>query len=469
MKNAMKKIMSLLLVVFMLATIVPFAAFAFEDEIVWSDDEGASKAAIVTEDNAKTAGAAEAYGFIGEGTPIETPKPKVAYQFKSGSKILTQKYEAELDDLGAATINEIVEMHEDELEGYSFTGATIYKSNTFSGSARNVTSGDVQVTAGQSVIIYMGADTVKVAFTVESEDGTFSQTDELNVVVGTKLKDVYGAWAVKNTNYKVVKYEADGVPAPSGNQTVTTETRTIKVTVSSKVVGGNGSNNAGNGNSGNSGSNNGNNSNSNPGNSFNDFSDNQGWIDTGANNGSSNNGSNNGNNGTTLIPGGSTTLKPNGSTNSNGISSYHKAYLRIYLNGNDADTKPTVVELTSQLDDDVFSLTEAERIVNARFTAKDSSKKMTTYGLYVWENDWWSNGNNAGTASFSGIDDVLKSQDVVFSVMVMNAKAKSSTSSTNKSDNPKTGDPIIMTTTIMGLSASALACAYFLNKKKLAK
>ena len=41
-----------------------------------------------------------------------------------------------------------------------------------------------------------------------------------------------------------------------------------------------------------------------------------------------------------------------------------------------------------------------------------------------------------------------------------------SSSSSNKSDNPKTGDTILMAVTVMGQSASALAAVYFISKKK---
>lgn len=41
-----------------------------------------------------------------------------------------------------------------------------------------------------------------------------------------------------------------------------------------------------------------------------------------------------------------------------------------------------------------------------------------------------------------------------------------SSSSSNKSDNPKTGDSILMAVTVLGLSASALAAVYFISKKK---
>ena len=51
-------------------------------------------------------------------------------------------------------------------------------------------------------------------------------------------------------------------------------------------------------------------------------------------------------------------------------------------------------------------------------------------------------------------------------VILNDATLKGSSSSSNKSDNPKTGDTILMAVTVMGLSASALAAVYFVSKKK---
>ena len=57
--------------------------------------------------------------------------------------------------------------------------------------------------------------------------------------------------------------------------------------------------------------------------------------------------------------------------------------------------------------------------------------------------------------------------------MVYNAKTASSSSSsnsgsTNKPDtsNPKTGDAVYMVVTVMGLSAAAMAAAYYVSKKR---
>lgn len=46
--------------------------------------------------------------------------------------------------------------------------------------------------------------------------------------------------------------------------------------------------------------------------------------------------------------------------------------------------------------------------------------------------------------------------------------AKSSSSSNADSTNPKTGDSIYTAVAVMGLSVTALAAVYFINKKRIA-
>ena len=54
--------------------------------------------------------------------------------------------------------------------------------------------------------------------------------------------------------------------------------------------------------------------------------------------------------------------------------------------------------------------------------------------------------------------------------MIDNATAKSSSSGTADTSNPKTGDSIYAPIAVLGVSATALAAAmFFYNKKRLAK
>ena len=65
------------------------------------------------------------------------------------------------------------------------------------------------------------------------------------------------------------------------------------------------------------------------------------------------------------------------------------------------------------------------------------------------------------------IKDKLEDGYVHISVMLKNAKAK--TSATADSSNPKTGDTIFVPVMVMGLTASALAAAYVIGKKRFAR
>ncbi len=62
------------------------------------------------------------------------------------------------------------------------------------------------------------------------------------------------------------------------------------------------------------------------------------------------------------------------------------------------------------------------------------------------------------------IDELKKYGYVHINLMENNAKAKSSSNA--DSSNPKTGDDIYMTVTVMGLYAAALCAVYFVSKKR---
>ena len=108
---------------------------------------------------------------------------------------------------------------------------------------------------------------------------------------------------------------------------------------------------------------------------------------------------------------------------------------------------------------------------NNYYTAKDSSEAVTIDGLYISK-------NGTGTfptkyyadkkvGSLSKINDLLEENYVHISVMLKNAKAKSS--STADSSNYKTGDTIYAPIMIMGTSVAALAAVYFIGKKRFAR
>ena len=151
----------------------------------------------------------------------------------------------------------------------------------------------------------------------------------------------------------------------------------------------------------------------------------------------------------------------------------NKVYLHVFLNG-DASTIVLTKDITGTylMDDWSTNKTEILNYLKANYyTAKDSTKAMELDGLYLSEN---------GTGTFptkyyaddnvSKIDDIdllLEDNFVHISVMLKNAKAK--TTSTADSTNPKTGDSIYMTVTVMGLSVAALAAVYYVSKKRVVR
>ena len=151
----------------------------------------------------------------------------------------------------------------------------------------------------------------------------------------------------------------------------------------------------------------------------------------------------------------------------------NKVYLHVYLNG-DASTIAMTKDITGTylMDDWSTDTTEILKYLkNNYYTAKDTSEAITIDGLYTNTN---TNGAFPGNyyadnkvSRLDNIKDKLEDGYVHISVMLKNAKAKSS--STADSSNPKTGDTIFVPVMVMGLTASALAAAYVIGKKRFAR
>lgn len=151
----------------------------------------------------------------------------------------------------------------------------------------------------------------------------------------------------------------------------------------------------------------------------------------------------------------------------------NKVYLHVYLNG-DASTIVMTKDITGTylMDDWSTDTTEILKYLkNNYYTAKDTSEAITIDGLYTNTN---TNGAFPGNyyadnkvSRLDNIKDKLEDGYVHISVMLKNAKAKSS--STADSSNPKTGDTIFVPVMVMGLTASALAAAYVIGKKRFAR
>lgn len=151
----------------------------------------------------------------------------------------------------------------------------------------------------------------------------------------------------------------------------------------------------------------------------------------------------------------------------------NKVYLHVYLNG-DASTIALTKDITGTylMDDWSTDTTEILKYLkNNYYTAKDTSEAITIDGLYTNTN---TNGAFPGNyyadnkvSRLDNIKDALEDGYVHISVMLKNAKAK--TSATADTSNPKTGDTIFVPFMVMGVTATALAAAYVFGKKRIAR
>lgn len=164
--------------------------------------------------------------------------------------------------------------------------------------------------------------------------------------------------------------------------------------------------------------------------------------------------------------GSDTTTTPGGSTTTNKFP--YKVYLHIYLN-NKVDEPARTVNISDGIAvDGVVSRAEVENVVKQYYSAKNSDG-IKYDGLYMARGNWVSNfaTDSQKYDEITGIKDMRQDSEVHINVMVTNANSKSS--SNNNSTNPKTGDSIVMTVSALGITASALAAAYYVSKKRMAR
>ena len=163
------------------------------------------------------------------------------------------------------------------------------------------------------------------------------------------------------------------------------------------------------------------------------------------------------------------TLKAiSGNNSSDGSSSNkfpYKVYLHVYLNNNIGEPDRNINITNTLATDGVVSLSEVKNLIPSYYTAKNSDG-IGYDGLYLakgnWVKDYITDSNKMD--KLKDVDVRTGEEYVHINVMITNAKAKSS--STADSSNPKTGDAIFMTITVMGLSAAALTGMYFYDKKR---
>lgn len=161
-----------------------------------------------------------------------------------------------------------------------------------------------------------------------------------------------------------------------------------------------------------------------------------------------------------------------GSGSDSGSSSKfpYSVYLHIYAKGNVATPlKSVTLDTWSCVKDGVVTLDEVKEVVKTYYTAKTSDGigyDGFYYSTSTTKNDYINNENE--TTRINNLDYLRTQGYVHLNVWIDNYVAKSSSSSNADSSNPKTGDSIYTAVAVMGLSVTALAAVYFINKKRIA-
>lgn len=145
----------------------------------------------------------------------------------------------------------------------------------------------------------------------------------------------------------------------------------------------------------------------------------------------------------------------------------YEVYLNIYKDTLVGYPDKTVKITSGIALDGKVTLAEAEAVILDYYTAKNS-KGINVDGLYLARGNWVSDYvYDQKYSEFTNIDELRQQDTVYINVMITNATAK--TSSTADPSNPKTGDMIFVPAIFMLVSVSALAVVCLTNKKRLAK
>lgn len=141
--------------------------------------------------------------------------------------------------------------------------------------------------------------------------------------------------------------------------------------------------------------------------------------------------------------------------------------LNVYLNNSvgEPDKRININDLAA---DGVISMSEVQNLLTDKYYKAKNSKGINYDGLYLARGNWVEafSRDYDKYEKITGVDEMRKESRIDINVMLTNATRK--TSSTADSSNPKTGDAIFMTITVMGLSAAGLTALYFYDKKRKA-
>lgn len=146
----------------------------------------------------------------------------------------------------------------------------------------------------------------------------------------------------------------------------------------------------------------------------------------------------------------------------------YNVYLKIYTNGNSSNLV-RIEDMFDYAQDHVITHDEVSSVVKKHIKSNNNAP-LSIYGPFMPE-DWDIYLRNNHKLNVQEKITVHNDRDTTIYVMVHNAKIGGSSSSSNSGSvadpsNPKTGDMIFMPVAVLGLSASALAVMFYLNKKR---
>ncbi len=158
----------------------------------------------------------------------------------------------------------------------------------------------------------------------------------------------------------------------------------------------------------------------------------------------------------------------NGSLNTKG----RQVLLNIYINGKlTAPAKTVDITNYTIVSDGTLNLDEVETVVDDYYKAGNSNKGFQLDGLYVTAGNsivnYATDSNKQSSWNINSVFEKFNSSTIAFNVYAPNVTAK--TSSTADSSNPKTGDTIFAPVAVLTLSTAALAAVYFISKKRVVR
>lgn len=171
--------------------------------------------------------------------------------------------------------------------------------------------------------------------------------------------------------------------------------------------------------------------------------------------------------------GGTTTGGSSGNSSSNGSTTVNKrpygVYLHIFVNGETYAAKTVdLINTVPVAVDGYVDMDDVKTVVKKYYTAKNSDG-IQYDGLYLGVGNWLANyaTDENRLPAVSGIKEDRLDHEIHINVMIENVKAI--TASKADSSNPKTGDTIFVPMMVMGLTGTALAAAYVFGKKRIAR